>query len=78
MAKVTLTLDCGILGHVECEVEYSYSPAERGSSCEPAIDEEFEILEVTALVGDEEITLNSFPIDEDALIEEIKDYHNEY
>ena len=69
----TVSLDLGIFGEVECEVDFFYSPAERQTYNYPGCDEEFDIVELRA--NGEKISLPI--IDYDYVVKCLKDARND-
>ena len=78
--ELTIELDLGVAGEVECYVKFFYSPAERGSRDEPGCDESFDIVSLeanvysAALNYDVLIDISNFDIPEEKIIEAIRRY----
>jgi len=78
--ELTIELDLGVAGEVECYVKFWYSPAERGSRDEPSVDECFDIISLEANLYDAKLNYNvqvdlkDFDIPLDKIIEAIRYY----
>lgn len=78
--ELTIELDLGVAGEVECYVKFWYSPAERGSRDEPGCNESFDIVSLEANVYNEtlnydvQIDLTGLGIPDEKIIEAIRRY----
>jgi hypothetical protein len=86
---INLELEFGILGTLSCDVTYFASPAEKGSSEEPPVDEEFTIEKVIAEMPYRsgnggrsfhfvDITKLFDKESDDQIKDAIKEYHDDY
>lgn len=76
--ELTIELDLGVAGEVECYVKYWYSPAEKQTIDEPGCSESYDIVSLEASVYDEKLNYNvsmdisKLAIPEEKIIEAIK------
>jgi len=74
----TIQLDFGVLGEIDCEVKFHYSPAERQTRDEPGCDAEYDIISIHAQLYDSEnnvtdyLPLDGYDIDEKLIIEKLE------